>query len=85
MGPTLDEITAYCRERKSRVNPQRFFAYYDDKGWDGVSDWRKRIAAWEQNGIDKPDLHDSPASYDIERAEQKARTTVPELRKRGSQ
>ena len=82
VGPTLEEITAYCRERKSRVNPARFYAYFEERGWAGVTDWRARIRSWEANGIDKPDLHDSPASYDIARAEQKAKTVVPALEKR---
>lgn len=31
--PTLDEVTAYIRERKSRVDPQSFIDFYEAKGW----------------------------------------------------
>ena len=33
--PTLDEIVAYCKERKNNVNAQRFFDYYPQT--DGLS------------------------------------------------
>lgn len=80
--PTLSEVETYCRERRSPVNPQRFFEYHEAREWKGISDWHAALRSWEHNGIDKPDLHDSPASYDIEAAEMKAKTTVPELKKR---
>jgi len=80
--PSLSDVVAYVKERRSPVNPQRFFEYYEALGWKGILDWQAKLRSWETNGIDKPDLHDSPASYDMEAAEQRARTTVPELKKR---
>ena len=79
--PTLDEVVNYCRERRSGVNAKRFFEYNEARGWKGIEDWKAALRSWEANGIDKQD--DTPASYDIDRAEEKARTTVPELKKRG--
>lgn len=80
--PTVEEVRAFCRERRSRVNPERFVAYYKERRWKGVNDWKDRLISWEYNGVDAPALNNEPASYDIERAAQKARTTVPELKKR---
>ena len=78
--PTLQEVESYCRERRSPVNPARFYKYHEARSWKGITDWRAALEAWEQNGIDKPES--TPASYDIDRAEHKARTTVPEIKKR---
>jgi len=80
--PSLDEVVTYCRERRSVVNPQRFYEWQNAHGWKGVTDWQAAIRSWEANGIDKPDLHGTEASYDMAAAEEKARTTVPELKKR---
>lgn len=79
--PTVEEVRAFCRERRSRVKPERFVAYFNERGWEGVIDWKDRLISWEYNGVDAPSLNNEPASYDIERAAEKARTTVPELKK----
>ena len=31
--PTLEEVTAYCRERGNHVDPQAFIDFYSSKGW----------------------------------------------------
>lgn len=79
--PTLNEIIAYCKERRSTVNPQRFFEYYEARDWKEIEDWQAALRSWENNGIDGS-AQTTPASYDIERAEQKARMSVPDLKKR---
>ncbi len=80
--PSLDDVVSYVRERRSKVNAQRFYTYYEARGWKGITDWKAALESWENNGIDKEDLHDTAASYDIDRAAEKAKTTVPELKKR---
>ena len=55
--PTLEEITEYCRERVSPVDPKRFFDYYNARGWidsqgNPVTEWRSRIIAWEDSPIE---------------------------------
>ena len=80
--PSLDDVLSYVRERRSSVNAKRFYEYHEARGWKGITDWKAALRSWEANGIDKEDLHDSPASYDIDRAAEKARSTVPELKKR---
>ena len=45
--PTLEEVTAYCLERKNGINPQRFIDYYQSRGWGNIKDWKAKIRSWE--------------------------------------
>ncbi len=52
--PSLEEITAYCEERHSPVNPRAFFDYYSASKWidsrgSPVTNWKQRIIAWESD------------------------------------
>ena len=51
-APSLYEISAYCRERNSSVDPQRFLDFYESKGWmvgkNKMKDWKAAIRTWEQ-------------------------------------
>lgn len=52
--PTLEEITAYCEERHSPVNPRAFFDYYSASKWidsrgSPVTNWKQRVIAWESD------------------------------------
>ena len=50
--PTLEEVTAYCQERKNKVDPQRFIDFYASKGWkvgnQGMKDWKAAVRTWEK-------------------------------------
>jgi hypothetical protein len=52
--PTLEDVTAYCRERRNQVNPQRWFDHYSSNGWrvgkNSMKDWKAAVRTWEQNG-----------------------------------
>lgn len=60
--PTLEEITAYCTERKNSVDPQAFFDFYESKGWrvgnQPMKDWKACVRTWERreqtSGSGKP-------------------------------
>ena len=46
--PTLDEVSAYCLERKNNINPQYFIDYQDAREWvlsNGrkMKDWKATI------------------------------------------
>ena len=49
--PTLEEVTAYCQERKNNVNPQKFIDFYESKGWmigkNKMKDWKASVRTWE--------------------------------------
>ena len=51
--PTLEEVQNYCKERKNKVNAQRFIDYYESKGWtvgknSPMKDWKACVRTWEQ-------------------------------------
>lgn len=60
--PTLEEVTAYCTERNSPVDPNAFYDYFtaghwiDSKG-QPVLNWKQKLITWErrENG-----LHSTP-------------------------
>ncbi len=49
--PTLEEITQYCQERNNLVDPERFFNFYEAKGWmvgkNKMKDWKAAVRTWE--------------------------------------
>ena len=52
--PTLEEVSAYCSERKNNIDPQYFIDYYDARGWvlsngQKVKDWKACVRTWEKN------------------------------------
>ena len=57
--PTLEEIKAYCLERKNDVDPQKFYDYYESNDWKDINgkkvkSWKqKMIANWENKGKQK--------------------------------
>lgn len=50
--PTLEEVTAYCRERGNGVDPQRFIDHYTANGWkvgkNTMKDWKAAVRTWEK-------------------------------------
>lgn len=52
--PTLEEVEAYCRKRKNKINAERFFNYYSARMWrinGEPMDWKAAVRSWENNGI----------------------------------
>lgn len=49
--PTVEDVAAYCRERGSNVDAQRFVDFYASKGWKvgnaGMRDWHAAVRTWE--------------------------------------
>ena len=49
--PTVEDVAAYCRERGSNVDAQRFVDFYASKGWKvgnvGMKDWHAAVRTWE--------------------------------------
>ena len=50
--PTLEEVKAYCQERKNDVDPQKFFDYFSASDWvdskgKPVRNWKQKIITWE--------------------------------------
>ena len=50
--PTLEEVTAYCQQRNSSVDPQKFYDYFSAGDWKDsegkpVKSWKQKIITWE--------------------------------------
>lgn len=53
--PTIEEVKAYCLERKNGVNADKWFNHYASKGWkvgrEGMKDWKAAVRTWESDVI----------------------------------
>lgn len=52
--PTLEEVQAYCKERKNNVDAQKFYDFYSAADWhdsngDKVKSWKQKVITWEGN------------------------------------
>lgn len=56
--PMVAEIREYCRERGNGVDPQRFFDFYEAKGWrvgnQPMKDWQAAVRTWEGRDTARP-------------------------------
>jgi hypothetical protein len=55
--PSLEDVKAYCKERRNRVNPEQFCDHYEANGWiqgkgKPIRDWKAAVRTWERNGFD---------------------------------
>ena len=68
--PTLEEISAYCQERNNSVDAQRFFDYYEAKGWvvgkSPMKDWKAAVRTWERNESEPKPQNPTPKKYGID-------------------
>lgn len=51
--PTVEEISAYCRERNNQIDAEEFFDYYEARGWKlskgaPMKDWKATVRGWEK-------------------------------------
>lgn len=50
--PSLEEVRAYCTERKNGIDPEAFIAFYASKNWyigkSKMVDWKASVRTWEQ-------------------------------------
>ncbi len=55
--PSVEEVTAYCRERENNIDPQHFVDRNESIGWvvgkarTPMKDWKAAIRTWERNGF----------------------------------
>ena len=51
--PSLEQVTAYCKERHNNVDPQTFIDFYESKGWmvgkNKMKDWKACVRTWERS------------------------------------
>ena len=55
--PTVEQVKAYCDERKNSVDPERFVDFYASKGWmvgkSKMKDWKAAVRNWERSEKEK--------------------------------
>jgi hypothetical protein len=55
--PTIPEISEYCLERTNNVDSEKFFNFYQSKGWlvgkTKMKDWKACVRTWEKNSNEK--------------------------------
>lgn len=51
--PTLEEVISYCQERNNKINPIKWYDFYQAKGWmvgkNKMKDWKAAVRTWENN------------------------------------
>lgn len=55
--PTIEQVEAYCKDRRNGIDARSFMDYYESVGWKvgnkPMKDWRAAVRTWERNR--KPD------------------------------
>ena len=50
--PTVEEVTAYCKENGFKTDPEVFVSYYGSKDWmigkSQMTDWKQAVITWEK-------------------------------------
>lgn len=65
--PTLQEVQAYCQERRNSVDPQAWMDHYESNGWkvgrNPMKDWKAAVRTWEKHAFGNGKAPDpSPAA-----------------------
>lgn len=60
--PTREEVKAYCQERNKGVNPDKWYDFYESKGWmvgkNKMKDWKASVRTWEDKTQPKQEKRD---------------------------
>ena len=68
--PTVDEVSAYCRERHNSINPEQFCDFYASKGWkvgqNPMRDWKAAVRTWEKRDNITPMKSDKATGWNYE-------------------
>ena len=55
--PSVEEVKAYCDERKNTVDPEAFVDFYSSKDWmigkNRMKDWKAAVRTWERSRTEK--------------------------------
>lgn len=64
--PKLEWVKEYCQERKNNVDAEKFFDFYESKGWkvgkERMKDWEASVRTWE-----KDEKTETKSGYDLYR------------------
>lgn len=61
--PAVEEVAAYCAERRNNVDAQAWWDFYQSKGWmvgkNKMKDWKAAVRTWEQRHKDESRTKDN--------------------------
>ena len=68
--PTIDEVKAYCEERKNKVDAVYFVDYYTARQWHfnnggKMKDWRATVRTWERRNFESSNT--KAATFDADK------------------
>lgn len=50
--PSVEEVAAYCQERRNGIDPEEFVCFYASKGWrvgqSPMKSWKHAVITWEK-------------------------------------
>lgn len=56
--PNRQLVYEYCEELASKVNPDKFFDYYEERSWkiggEPIKDWKAVFRRWDKTEFEKP-------------------------------
>ena len=83
--PTLEEVSRYCKERSSSVDPEEFLDHYAKTGWKlpnglAVSDWQACVRTWERRNKQRQNLDTPKESRKLSGPMEPAAASKPKLR-----
>lgn len=85
--PSLEEIKEYCEARNNLVDFNRFYDFYQSKGWmigkNKMKDWKAAIRTWEKEAGFKTISNKETIQEDVEESYQDALNELEEMRKNG--
>lgn len=62
--PTVEEVSAYCMERRNGIDPELFVDFYVRNGWkvgkNKMVDWKAAVRTWERRQANEKKLRESP-------------------------
>lgn len=72
--PTVEEVKAYCDERKNNIDPQKFVDYYSTNGWvqgkgKPIKDWKACVRTWENHSGDRKNERDTTSDSGTSKVE----------------
>lgn len=85
--PSLEDIKEYCEERNNLVDFNRFYDFYQSKGWmvgkNKMKDWKAAIRTWEKEAGFKNVPSAEVNHEDVEESYEDALKELKEMRKNG--
>jgi hypothetical protein len=67
--PTVEEVAAYCAERKNGIDAEKFVSHYAASGWmrgkTKIKDWKACISTWERSGYSNDKKAEAIPSWEI--------------------